>query len=412
VIDVIRERVAAALAALGVADGEPVAVACSGGPDSMVLAHAIIAQARPVVLIHVDHQLRADSAADAERVRALGAAGGARVEVETVTVDRRGSLEAAARQVRYAALALAADRAGVRWILTAHTADDQAETVLMRLIRGTGIAGLAGIPRRRGRYVRPLLDTWRREVADYAAAAGLDCADDPMNRDPRFLRSQVRHKILPALRARQPEIDRQLVRMAEAAGQQAALLDIAAGELLTAGSTGTDRWESPAAALAAAPAPVARRALALAATGLGGGPLSAVHLDVLVAMAQRAAHGTRGIDLPGLRGEREYGTLRLRRPLEPQVPAALSITGPYTVRTWQPGDRMRPARLRGRSRKLSDLFIDAKVPRSLRATARVVIADADGTIVWAEHIGPSFDSPVEVTLTYPDPGASNKSRRG
>jgi tRNA(Ile)-lysidine synthase len=300
-------------------------------------------------------------------------------------------------------------QAGIAWVLTAHTADDQAETVLMRLIRGTGVAGLAGIPRRRGRYLRPLLDTWRREVVAYAAAAGLDCADDPMNRELRFLRNQVRHVILPALRAREPEVDARLVRLAEAAGEQAAQLDLAAGAMRAAAEVGPGQWAIPAATLAAAAPAVARRALAQAAIGLGGGPLSAVHLDRLLALAGGATAGTHGIDLPGLRGEREYATLRLRRPLEFQPPAAaLSFAGPYTVRTWQPGDRMRPARLRGRSRKLSDLYTDAKVPRTQRAAARVLVRDADGAIVWAEHIGAAFGSPIEVTLTYPDPGASNK----
>ena len=84
--------------------------------------------------------------------------------------------------------------------------------------------------------------------------------------------------------------------------------------------------------------------------------------------------------------------------------------GPYQVRPWRPGDRMRPVRLRGRSRKLSDLFTDARVPRATRSDARVVERASDGTIVWAEHIGPAFGAKIHVTLTHPEPMATNKSR--
>jgi len=141
------------------AGGETVLVAVSGGADSVALLHVLadLAEAWRLRLhvLHVDHQLRPDSPADADFVRALGARLGVSVDVVTVTVDSRGSLEAAARESRYAALEAGAARVGAHRIALGHTADDQAETVLMRLLEGAGVRGLAGIPPVRGRIIHP-----------------------------------------------------------------------------------------------------------------------------------------------------------------------------------------------------------------------------------------------------------------
>src|SRR5262249_32244782 len=125
------------------AGGETVLVGVSGGADSVALLHLLSTLAPNwrlrLHVLHVDHQLRAESAADAEFVQALGARLGVPVDVATVAVDRRGSLEAAAREARYAALAACAARVGADRIAVGHTADDQAETVLMRLLQGAGL---------------------------------------------------------------------------------------------------------------------------------------------------------------------------------------------------------------------------------------------------------------------------------
>ena len=147
----------------------------------------------------MDHQLRPDSAADARFVRDLGARLGVPVEVATVEVATRGSLEAAARQARYAALDACADRIGADRIAVGHTADDQAETVLMRLIEGTGARGLAGIPPVRGRVIRPLLECRRLALVEELGRAGLPWVEDETNRDPKFLRNRIRHELLPLL---------------------------------------------------------------------------------------------------------------------------------------------------------------------------------------------------------------------
>ncbi|OGK94457.1 MAG: tRNA lysidine(34) synthetase TilS, partial [Candidatus Rokubacteria bacterium RBG_16_73_20] len=178
------------------AGGEAVLAAVSGGADSVALLHALVALAPAwrlrLSVLHVDHGLRPDAARDAEFVRALGARLGVPVEVARVAVSPRGSLEAAARAARYAALAAAADRVGAARIALGHTADDQAETVLMRLLEGAGVRGLAGIPPVRGRFVRPLIERRRAEVVAELGRTGLAWVEAPTNADPRFLRNRVR----------------------------------------------------------------------------------------------------------------------------------------------------------------------------------------------------------------------------
>jgi tRNA(Ile)-lysidine synthase len=416
-VDPVQRIVDAALTRLGVDRTAAIVVACSGGPDSSALAHAAMALARagrlgPITLCYVDHQLRPGSAHDGVLVARLAAAGGADFVAVAVDVDRsRASLEAAARDARYAALDRVASERAAGAVLVGHTADDQAETVLMRVLAGTGIAGLAGIPARRGRFVRPLLDSARADAADYCRRHGIDTAADPTNLDPRHLRNRLRHQVLPILRRENARVDRALVELAARAAEVDALVDEAAESLARAARSG-DTWD--VAALAAAAPPVSARVLARAAAEAGCGPLSSRHHAALDALLRRSAGGSAGVDLPGARALREYGSLRIL----PDSDAGAGSTdlavagpdGPYEVRTVRPGDRMRPERLRGRSRKLSDLFIDARVPRRLRASARVVVRSSDGRIEWAEHIGCAHKSPVRVTLTDPGGLATNKTR--
>ena len=407
-MDPFQREVDRALDELGVDRAVPVLVACSGGADSAALAHAAMALAAagrlgPVTLCHVDHQLRPGSAADARVVADLAAAGGARFASARVEVARdQGSLEAAARTARYRALAAAAAEIGAGAILVAHTARDQVETVLMRLLRGTGVAGLAGIPARRGPIVRPLLRAPRAAVEAYCQTHTLVVVDDPSNRDLRHFRNRVRLEVLPALRQVNPSVDNALLRVAAAAGEARAALDFAADLL-------ADRVRAPGSVLA--------HFLAREVGAAGGGPLGARHHRALAALVGSSAGGSSRVDLPGLTAWREYDLLRLERPsapAAPDAPAPLEVTGPdgpYEVRRWRPGDRMQPARLRGRSRKLSDLYIDARVPRRVRAAARVVTRASDGRIEWAEHLGPAFGSTIAVvTLTPRESVATNKNR--
>ncbi|HWN67989.1 MAG TPA: tRNA lysidine(34) synthetase TilS [Haliangium sp.] len=415
----LHADIARALRALGVTREHAVGVACSGGPDSAALAHACLALARrgalgSVTLLHIHHGLRPDAGRDAEVVRALAEQGGGRAVIRDVAVDRaRASLEAAARDARYAALDALASELGLRWIATAHTASDQAETVLMRVMRGTGVTGLAGIPATRGIYLRPLLGVTRPEIEAYCQRFGVAAVSDPMNEDPAFLRNRVRHHWLPALRSENPRIDEALCRLAEAAADDRAVLEYAAEMLLTQARAPLpdglpdSAVALDAACLAQAPAAVRRRATSLVAARAGTGPLEARHLRALDELATRPAAGSVRLSLPGGTAVREYDRLVIAGhaaqmdDAQPDL-ALIQVTGPdgpYEVRRWQAGDRMRPARLRGRSRKLSDLFTDARVPRRLRGRAVIVIRAADGVIVWAEHIGPAFGCDVSVCLT-------------
>lgn len=193
-------------------------LAYSGGPDSVCLLHRLLAchPDRELACVHVDHGLDPDSAARAERAVAIAEQLGAACQVVHARVDDGPGPEAAARLARYRVLdsVMKADET----LLTAHHADDQAETVLLRLIRGAGPEGLAGMrPVRRfgrGWLARPLLAWQRREIESYLADHALDCIRDPANVSPQFDRNHLRHRILPALRERWPAIDGSLRRSA------------------------------------------------------------------------------------------------------------------------------------------------------------------------------------------------------
>lgn len=403
------QQVAEFLRRAGVGQGDAVLVACSGGPDSAALADVAMdlherGLVGPVHMLYVDHGLRDDSRADGHLVAALAEGGGATYHYVRVEVDRRrASLEAAARDARYQEFRRSARQLGVRWVLLGHTASDQAETVLMRIFRGTGLVGLAGIPPRRGRYLRPLIGVTRDQIDEYVAERDLRVVRDPMNSDPKFQRNRIRHRWLRELREENPRISESLVRLADAAREQREVLDFAADQLIGRARLEGGNHAFDIDVLRAAPAAVVKHALAGAAQSAGGSPLEAKHLEAVMALLETARGGTISLDLPNLQVVKEYQRLRLVRRsrelafIDPGVIEIQGENGPYVVRRWQPGDRMRPARLRGRSRKLSDLFTDCRVPRDQRARARVVTRQRDGEIVWAEHIGPAYGERLEVS---------------
>jgi tRNA(Ile)-lysidine synthase len=198
----VRLAVRAALEPL--APGELVLVACSGGADSLALAAATAFEAPRAGLragaVTVDHGLQAGSNEHAECVaETLRGLGLGPVEVAKVAVGSEGGPEAAARAARYAGLDEAADRLEAAAILLGHTLDDQAETVLLGLARGSGARSLSGMQVRKGRYLRPLLDLPRATVRAAAESADLAVWDDPHNLDRAFARSRVRHDVLPVL---------------------------------------------------------------------------------------------------------------------------------------------------------------------------------------------------------------------
>lgn len=370
-------------------------VACSGGADSMALAAAAIAVAGPaaIVVIAIDHGLTAASAAAAAGVAAWARGQGAAAVVERVVVARRASVEAAARAARYAALDRLVERLGLAAMLVGHTARDQAETVLLRIVRGTGPAGLAAIPAVRGPYHRPLLAVSRAQTEAYVAARGLPVWEDAMNADHRLARVRLRAEIMPRLRAENAQLDAALLRLAAAAGEWLAVIDAAAAPWA--------RFPIACGALAGQPAAVRKRALAqaLEAAGLG---YDAAQLEVLDRLVGGPARGERGVDVEGGRIVRSYDQLVVQAAAVAGAAVAVVVAPGHALRVWQPGDRMRPARLRGRSRKLSDLYIDAKIPRAARVCARVLVCLATREIVWAEHLGAAFGTGKNSSLAPPE----------
>lgn len=359
-------------------------VACSGGADSIALADAAIevAGAAHVVVIALDHGLRAGSAEVTAAVAAWARSRGAAAVTRRLDVPRRASLEAAARDARYAALDAIADELGLAAIFIGHTARDQAETVLMRVLRGTGPAGLAGIPARRGRFIRPLLALERATIDAYVAARALPTWDDPMNADPDLARVRIRREVLPALRRENPQLDAALVRLAASTTEWLAVIDAIAAPLAA--------LPLSCATLAAQPPAIRKRVLAIA-LDRAGIDHDAAHLAALDRLVTAPARGQVALDLPGARIVRDYDALRMVTNTPRPPAAALEAPEGYQLRAWRPGDRMRPKRLKGRSRKLSDLYIDAKVPRDARVHARVLVRTNDDVIVWAEFVGLAFD---------------------
>ncbi|MBR7743344.1 tRNA lysidine(34) synthetase TilS [Phycicoccus sp. BSK3Z-2] len=263
--------------------GDLVLVACSGGADSTALADAARFEGERAGLrvgaVVVDHGLGDGSAAVAtrvgERLRALALEPVlvARVEV----VDTGDGLESAARHVRYAALDEAADRDGARLVLLGHTRDDQAEQVLLGLVRGSGARSLAGMPAARGRYRRPLLDLAREQTRAACRAEGLEVWEDPMNEDPTFARVRVRRALADLETDLGPGLSTALARSAALLRVDADHLDAEADA--AAAPLGAGPW--PVAALVVLPPAVRTRVWRrlLVAAGAPAGRVSARHVD-------------------------------------------------------------------------------------------------------------------------------------
>ena len=184
--------------------GEVVLVAVSGGPDSVALLDVLGALRAPLGLtlsaVHVHHGLRPEADAEADAVRGLCGRLEVPCRVERVAVRRHppwDGLEAESRRARHAALDRVARELAAARIALGHTVDDQAETVLMRLLQGAGPRGLGGMAPVRGRLIRPLIETSRRAIEAHLRERGLGWVEDPSNRDPRFLRNRIRHELLP-----------------------------------------------------------------------------------------------------------------------------------------------------------------------------------------------------------------------
>ena len=418
------------------AGGETVLVAVSGGADSVALLHLLrtLAPAWHLALhvLHVDHQLRSDSARDARFVQDLGARLGIPVEVATVEVAPRDSLEAAARQARYAALDACADRIRADRIAVGHTADDQAETVLMRLVEGTGVRGLAGIPPVRGRVIRPLIECHRAPLVEELRRSGFEWVEDPTNRDPKFLRNRIRHELLPLLAGSySPGIAGALARVAGLVREAVEALErVAAAELERLGAVEDDAVTLPLGELRALPRQVAAEVLRQAAGRLGSraplrawahrglrrvlvepaprGPfrLGGVTLEVsgprvrlgrstLPGLVERSLSVPGRVELPELGKALEAMLIEAEGYAIPEEPGRVAFDAdelPPTlvVRARRAGDRIEP--FGGCARTVKHLLIDAKVPRWDRG--RVPVVEASGRILWLAGVRRGAAAPV------------------
>jgi tRNA(Ile)-lysidine synthase len=328
----VRLAVRGCLSGAGLAPGDLVLAACSGGADSLALAAALAFEAPRLGIrgggVTVDHGMQQGSAEQAARVaKELAAMGLDPVRSVGVTVPRPGARqpadaprrqdypgpEGAARAARYRALDEAASGCGAAAILLGHTRDDQAETVLLGLARGSGTRSLAGMPERNGRCLRPLLAVARATTRAACAALGLEPWDDPQNADPGYARARVRHRVLPVLEAELgPGVAEALARSAGLLRSDADFLDAVAeteAERERHGRAGPGIAIADLAALAPA---IRSRVLRKAAIDAGcpAGALTAGHVAALDALVT-GWRGQRWANLPGgIRGERRYGKLQ------------------------------------------------------------------------------------------------------
>jgi tRNA(Ile)-lysidine synthase len=313
----VADRAARALAAADVpAAGDGVALAVSGGADSLALLHAMRVLAGPrrwrLAVLTVDHGLRPGSAADAafvvDHAKALGLP--ARllpIAPGDLERHRAAGPEGAARAARYEALWPAADALDCAFLATGHTLDDQAETVLLQLLRGAGPDGLAGMPVRTGRLLRPLLGVRRAETGACCAAVGIEPRQDPTNADEGPLRNRVRRHLLPLLEELRPGATQTLARSATLAADERDWLEPLVESTLTATSGPGQGLD--AAALTALPVALGRRVVREAARLAGAAVPDAAAAERVLGLAG-AADGA-ATSWPGGSARRDGHVLRL-----------------------------------------------------------------------------------------------------
>lgn len=430
----LAARFADHLRASGWLDGAAaISVGVSGGLDSMALLHLVrfggAVPPVPVCAAHVDHRMRDGSADDAAWVAGICAEWGVPCHLHRAAGPV--ATEAGGRQLRYRFFEEVMQRLGDGAVtMTAHTADDQAETVLFRAARGSGVRGLTGIrPFRSPSLVRPLLPFRRRELEAYAAAHALPFREDPTNRDLRWTRNRLRHRILPALEDAVPGAAGALAALAETTRLHTVALDElldARIEALAAGSADptSDELSLDRNALCALSDPVLALTMRRAAARLGGNAGRAA--TVAMVRFVRESPSGRSVDVGGgVAVERQLAAVRVRRrergPRPAPRPAAVRIGGrgsgegvisrgdgrsravrvawgpsprpgfphvariaresvrfPLVLRAWKPGDRVR---MPYGHKKVKKLLLEARVPADRREHFPV-LADAAGTILW------------------------------
>ncbi len=415
--------------------GDRVVVAVSGGPDSVCLLSVLHALSGELGIslhvAHLDHRFRgAESANEALFVEKLAKKLAIPATIENIDVpalcrERGLSAQAGAREARYAFLDRIARATGACRIATGHTAADQAETFLMRLLRGAGSSGLSGIPPVRGKVIRPLIDVTRDKVMEYLEDTELSYVTDSSNAKPVYLRNRIRSEVLPVLRNFNPRIIETLAREASLLRDEDKALQACLDAILNSVCI-----QEPGRVLIrrtgfnAQPPALKRRIIRKAAdmAGLDLSRLSAARIGEALSFIAEAQSG-RAMNLaPGLKLAREYDRFLLTTAvaagfvkrslsapglttvpefgLEIEIETASigaearpdknyrwqaafdydRITAPLVVRSRLPGDQFCPSGMGGRHKKLHDYFIDEKIPRLQRD--RVPLICAGENILW------------------------------
>ncbi|HEV7848418.1 MAG TPA: tRNA lysidine(34) synthetase TilS [Mycetocola sp.] len=314
-VRVAVRRALTAVRASGLSEGDLVLVALSGGPDSLALAAATAFEAPRLGIragaVIVDHALQADSEGVATRAAAAAEKLGlAPVLVRTVRIVGGSGPEAAAREARYGAIADVAASTGARQVLLGHTLDDQAETVLLGLARGSGAASLRGMTPVAGLYVRPLLEVRRETTHAACAAEHLEPWADPHNSEPRFTRVRVRERVLPVLEEELgPGVAEALARTAEQLREDSEALDRMVQEIIEEICQPAEAGIAvDVGALAANPAALRNRIIRLVALSEFGRSLDRGH-TLEVARLVTDWRGQGPIDVPGIRVSRQGALL-------------------------------------------------------------------------------------------------------
>lgn len=422
--------------------GDRVVAAVSGGADSVFLFHALREIAGPVGasvagVAHLNHHLRGEASDEDERfVAALAARHGVEFYREQDRVSQAaGNLEGNARRARLEFFARLIREGKADRVATGHTRDDQAETVLFRLLRGSGLAGLAGIlPATSQGLIRPLLEVRRAEVEEFLRARGFVWREDASNRDVRFARNRIRHGLLPEMeRDWNPELREALARMADLAGEeerwwQGKIARLMRRLAVEGAMDGTGGIEISADALARLPKAVSRRLVRALICKAGGGAAQFEHVEKVLGLAG-SQRGSGCLELPGLAVARSFDWLRFSPagPVDAEAEAVrVEVPGRcgwgdgavcfevaekptpkleeagcvrlkwrgqdaaahLELRGWREGDHYRPAG-RSRDQKIQEMFQKARVPSWKRGLWPIVTNGSK--ILWAREFGASAE---------------------